>query len=314
MKTATLAIILSLLCNNLPAAIAPDGFQWTDQTINGNSYLPMEDVRKFYQFEKITKSANSIILENARIKAEFRIDDQKARLNGILYHLSEPIRIKDDNAHLSRLDLVTLIDPALRPHHHIPSKPLQTIILDPGHGGKDKGSAGLEAKLTLGVARQTRDLLQKNGYNVIMTRDDDLFIPLEERLKIINSTANAVVISLHFNSGKKEAEGIETYVMSARTPHPTVKSSTALATAIHSRCLMHLNRQKLAGHYKLEDRGIQHAAFPILKDSQHPTILIEAGFLTNETEAAVINTPAYQKNLALSITRGIETYQASIKK
>ena len=287
-------------------------FVWAPIQINGKQYLSLKKVKIFYFFNNSTVDEKTVILENRMITAEFTINSQKFRFNGIHFYLSEPVRLKDGVAHVSSLDVMTLIDPVLRPTFIRNARPTRTVILDAGHGGKDKGSAGKEAKHTLAVAQLTKQMLEKKGYTVILTRSEDIGVPLEARLKQINATGNAIVISVHFNSGKKEAAGFETYVMSAREPNPFNQASVALATAVHSRILLYLNNAKYGNDFKIEDRGIRHAKFRLLKDSKHPTILIEAGFLTNRQEAQKITSDAYQQRLATSIVRGIDTYNASL--
>lgn len=288
------------------------GFVWAPVQINGKQYLSLEALKAFYFFNKLEVIEKTVILENKIITAEFTINSQKARINGINFHLSEPARLKEGVAHVSSLDVMTLIDPVLRPSFIKNAHATTTVILDAGHGGKDKGSAGKEAKHTLAVVKLTKELLEKKGYQVILTRSKDIGIPLEARLKQINATGNAVVVSLHFNSGKKEAAGFETYVMSARQPNPFNMASVALATAVHTRSLIYLNNAKHGNDFKIEDRGIRRAKFRLLKDSKHPTILVEAGFLTNKKEAEKISSIDYQKTLASAIARGIDVYNASI--
>jgi len=139
------------------------------------------------------------------------------------------------------------------------------------------------------------------------------YIPLTS-VKIINHQNNAIVISLHFNSGSKEVSDFDTYVMSARHLHPASKASVALAAAVHTRSLIYLNNAQSANHFKIKDRGIRHARFRLLKDSKHPTILIEAGSLTHKKESLFITTEAYQQKLASSIALSIDAYKASISK
>ncbi len=283
-------------------------------TINHKEYIPLTSVRQFYQFDQETINGNQVRLQNQTATVDLTIGAQAARINGVRFFLSDPVATRHQTPHLSKLDLTRLIDPVLRPHQIKKAKSFDTVILDPGHGGADRGSAGLEAKHTLALAQLTRKTLGKKGYKVMMTRSGNERLPLSSRVAIINRLDNAIVISLHFNSGRKEVSGFETYVISARQPHPAGQASVALAAAVHTRSLMDLNHAQSGHHFKIKDRGIRHARFRLLRDSKHPAILIEAGFLTHKEEATLITTEAYQQTLAAAIAQGIADYNTAISK
>jgi N-acetylmuramoyl-L-alanine amidase len=137
-------------------------------------------------------------------------------------------------------------------------------------------------RITLAVAKLAKNQLEQKGFKDVLTREQEITVPLADRVKLFNGIKDAFVISLHFNSGKKEASGYETYVRSARQLHPANNASLALATAVHGRSLMFLNNAKYGNDFKINDRGIRRARFRLLKDSKHPAILIEAGFLSNK--------------------------------
>src|SRR5438046_5140857 len=105
-----------------------------------------------------------------------------------------------------------------------------TVVIDAGHGGHDRGGIPgqrvAEKDMTLDVALRLRNILSANGYNVIMTRSTDVFVPLGGRVAIANSYRNAVFVCIHFNAtGRSGASGIETYFYS--------RDSLPLASAIH---------------------------------------------------------------------------------
>ncbi len=307
-------VITLLLSWALHLCLSAAPFKWEPVQINGTSYISFQQLNEFYKLSEKERTGDQITLENKRARLKFTIGSQEANINDVKIFLSDPIREKDKTPHLSLLDLTSLIDPVLRPSFIKYAKPFNTIILDPGHGGADQGSANLEAQYSLAIVKKMRDLLTKKGFLVVLTRTDDSSIPLEKRVEIANQESNAILISLHFNSGDKSVHGMETYIISAKEPHPTCAPSVALATAIHSRCLLYLNNKRYGHEFGIEDRGIRHAKFRLIKDSQHPAILIEAGFLTNKEEAAKIQTESYQNTFAKSLVRGIEVYRLAIKK
>jgi N-acetylmuramoyl-L-alanine amidase len=167
------------------------------------------------------------------------------------------------------------------------------IVIDPGHGGFDRGGIPgqrvPEKSIALDVATRLKLKLQAAGYKVVMTRDTDVFVPLPSRVAIANSYRNAIFICIHFNSGTRAgANGIETYYYRS--------DSATLASNIH--------KNVIAGAPS-ENRGIRRRGYYVLRKTAIPGVLVECGFLTNPTEARLAQTLAYRDKLAENITRGI---------
>src|SRR5689334_6222688 len=168
-----------------------------------------------------------------------------------------------------------------------------TIVIDPGHGGFDRGGIPgqrvLEKNMNLDVALRLKPILEKAGYKVIMTRSTDVFVPLGTRVAIANSYPNAIFLCIHFNSASRSgASGIETYFYSTE--------SAPLAASIHS---------AVVGGAPSENRGVRRRGYFVLRKTTIPAVLVECGFLTNPTEAQFAQTTAYRQKLALEIARGI---------
>lgn len=306
------SLILILLSAGLLHS-APAKFNWKEIKIGKVAYVSLNQAKTFYTFDQLKIDGKSISLETQNVKLELTEGSQEMRMNGVKIFLSESVRKQADTHYLSKLDLVTLIDPLMRPNVMKGISDVKVIVLDAGHGGKDKGAGGLESKITLSLAKQTKKLLENKGYKVILTRNDDINVPLEKRVAIANAEKNAVVISLHFNSGDKNARGFETHIVSARKPNKWGKLGLALGVAIHSRSMLYLNN-KHGDDFQLKDRGVRHSKYRLLVDCEHPTVLIEGGFLSNAKEAEKINSEAYQKTLALAIVRGVDVFRLSLKK
>ncbi len=169
------------------------------------------------------------------------------------------------------------------------------VVLDPGHGGFDRGGiAGQrvsESVVNLDVAQRVRRQLEASGYRVVMTRNSDVFIPLGTRVAIGNSYRNGIFVCIHFNSAtRRGANGIETYFYS--------RESLALASAIH---------YNVAGGAPSQNRGVRRRGFYVLRKSSIPAVLVECGFLTNPSEAQYAQSTAYREKLATEITRGIRS-------
>ena len=168
-----------------------------------------------------------------------------------------------------------------------------TVVIDAGHGGHDRGGIPgqrvAEKDMNLDVALRLRNILSANGYNVVMTRSSDVFVPLGGRVAIANSYRNAIFVCIHFNATPRSgASGIETYFYS--------RESLPLASAIH---------YYVAGGAPSENRGVRRRGYYVLRKTSIPAVLVECGFLTNPTEAAYAQSGSYRQKLAEEIAAGI---------
>jgi N-acetylmuramoyl-L-alanine amidase len=175
----------------------------------------------------------------------------------------------------------------------------RTVVIDPGHGGHDSGANPhtiLPEKFwTLEVGRRLERNLKRAGFRVVMTRSDDTFIPLDDRVSISNRQRDAIFVSIHFNyTSRRSIHGLETYY--------TTTQSVDFARVIHSKIL------EIPG---LENRGIILAHYRVIRNNAHPAILIEGGYLTNHEDAARISSPAFLEALARKISDGIVKYRGS---
>ena len=168
-----------------------------------------------------------------------------------------------------------------------------TVVIDAGHGGHDRGGIPgqriAEKDMTLDVAQRLRNVLAANGYNVVMTRNSDVFVPLGTRVAIANSYRNAIFVSVHFNATKRSgAGGIETYFYS--------RDSLPLASAIH---------HYVVGGAPSGNRGVRRRGYYVLRRTNIPAVLVECGFLTNPTEGAYAQNASYRQKLAEEIAAGV---------
>ncbi len=174
----------------------------------------------------------------------------------------------------------------------------RTIVIDPGHGGIDRGGVPgqriSEKEMTLDVSRRLARILEGSGYRVVMTRNSDVFIPLGTRVAIANSYRGATMVSVHFNSARRSgANGIETYYYRG--------DSGALAANIH---------RHVVNAAPTENRGIRRRGFYVIRRAAVPAVLVELGFLTNPYEGRLATNAAYRQRLAEAVARGIRRQPA----
>lgn len=299
---------------------------WQTTKIEGREYVSLDSVKSFYNFTKMYRSGGSVILENPKVKMELKVGGNECLMNNVKFVFSNGIESQGDKVYVSRVDLSKLIDPVLRPNFIPNAGDFRTVILDPGHGGKDPGATnpfGTEANYNVKVAGLVKKRLEEKGYKVVMTRDTDVFQSLQQRVEFANAVKeNAVYISIHFNSGGRSARGIETFTLSppgvshygrdfrpddnqTRTGNEHDSANIALATAVHGTLLYKLSKNTL-------DRGIKRARFSVLSGVNHPAILLEGGFMTHPYEARLIENPAYQAAIANGIVDAVGKYRFAV--
>jgi N-acetylmuramoyl-L-alanine amidase len=309
----------------LGPAIAIAAAEWQVIKVNGHDYLSVDNISKFYELPaEVVPSGAKIQTETANRPLEFVSGSREAIINGARSWLCFPVIEQDGKSLVSRTDVAKTIEPLLRPHRVPDVGKVQTVVLDPGHGGHDKGQMsryGAEKDFALDTARKLRPLLQAKGLRVIMTRESDYFVPLEVRAQIANSARNSIFVSIHFNGTGDDpnATGFEIFSFTPRGAPSTSDSAIssraynmqpgstvdAQSTAL-SACIYH----SLLGHLPEYDRGIKRARFAVLRLTKVPAVLIEGGFLTERGESKLISNKDWRAKLAGAIGMGIENYQA----
>ncbi|MDI1248166.1 MAG: N-acetylmuramoyl-L-alanine amidase [Lacunisphaera sp.] len=260
----------------------------------------------------------------------FEAGSREAAWNGIRLFLGEPVLASGNALYLSPTDHTAVIRPLLDPLAVPAPGALEFIVIDPGHGGSDPGTGSRqlqEKTFTLDVARRLQQDLVQRGYRVMLTRTSDVRLArtqvtdLRRRIELANRADADLFISIHFNSlpGNPTVSGIETYALT-----PAGQSSTAMSP--RDRTVYPGNRQdhwnavlsaaihrKLLAELGAVDRGLKRARFAVLRPSECPAVLIEAGFLSNPAEARKISTPSYRQVIAEAIGEGIDDYGARLR-
>lgn len=269
---------------------------------------------------------------NRTARLVLEVNSAQAEINGIRVRLSFPFAVEKTVPLIAQFDLDTAIDPLLFPPHFTETKPIKMICLDSGHGGKDSGNRvgwHYEKNYTLPLAFEVRDQLRKAGFNVMMTRTTDKYVPLPDRPAMANKAGADLFVSLHFNATptwRDEAEGPETYCITpvgAMSSNDHVESSEFGSAVGTGPTIANRNEQKslllayqvqksLVQNLAVNDRGVKRARFAVLRDAAMPAILIEGGFMTNPAESKKIYDPAYRRRMAEAIVKGILAYQRLI--
>jgi N-acetylmuramoyl-L-alanine amidase len=218
------------------------------------------------------------------------------------------------------------------------------IVIDPGHGGDEKGATGpgglQEKDVTLDVAQRLRARLERGGgVRVVQTREDDRTLALADRTAFANESHAELFVSIHANASRKQdAKGAETYFLSYQATDAEAQAVAAmenapasggaapprqdlrlvlwdLAQAEHLRessALAESIQAELNSLLGLRDRGVRQAPFRVLMGATMPAVLIEIGFITNPEEEDKLKSPAYRESLALAIAQSVQRFREDV--
>ena len=217
------------------------------------------------------------------------------------------------------------------------------IIIDPGHGGEDSGAVAsqdiLEKEVTLDIGIRLRKLLERDAFQVLMTRQSDTTIPLKRRVELANTESADLFVSIHANWFKTPTtSGVETYYLGPTDDPHTIQlaaienkgsgytlghfhkllenvylnvrrtESRQLATSVQNQLTKSLRNL----HPKLLNRGVKMAPFLVLVSTKMPAILAEVSFLSNQAEARLLSTTEYRQGIAQALYKGIRAYTKTL--
>ncbi|HVG25187.1 MAG TPA: N-acetylmuramoyl-L-alanine amidase [Thermoanaerobaculia bacterium] len=261
---------------------------------------------------------------------------------GDAYQLDSPPRIVLDlRKAAAPVPGGTLPLPGAGPPAELPG--IRTIVIDAGHGGKEVGAIGpgglMEKDLTLAIARKLANALAaKTGARVVMTREDDSVVSLDQRTAIANQYKADLFLSVHMNAAVvKGAKGSETYFLSleasdelakkaAETENASVTSAAPSASGDLNLILWELAQQayldessqfaqaiqeELNAATGVPNRGVKQAPFKVLVGATMPAALVEVGFITNPEEEAKLQSDEFQNLMVAALTRAVQRYKTN---
>ena len=295
---------------------------WQVSRFAGRDYVSIDKIAEFYNLpRKAVPTEKNLSLARARRSLLVTLGRREVEINGVKYLLSFPVIAQEGGYWISRLDLGKTIEPAFRPELVPGVKTFTTVILDPGHGGHDKGAASpyeLEKNFALDVSRRVRDELQKAGLRVMMTRNSDAFVELQDRTAMANAKQSSIFVSIHFNaSPNRDANGLEIFCITPRGSPSTEYDELLVRDMIQE----HGNESELqsfilagAIYHSLHgssltmcDRGLKRARFAVLRATKMPAVLIEGGFLSHPADARLVASKDWRNKYAAAIATGLPT-------
>jgi N-acetylmuramoyl-L-alanine amidase len=303
-------------------ALPARAFDWETATSKGREYVSLRSFCQFYGFTYAAPSGNDRFTSHNTTghSMSLKIGSPDLYLDGVHYVMSFPIEGGDHDWLVSRMDVIKLFEPVLRPTEISGRHTIRGVVIDAGHGGSDNGAGsryGNEKTYTLDTAYRLDAILRGAGLKTVFTRRTDVFVDLYERAHIASLYPDYAFVSIHFNSAMEEARGLETYCLSPRGAASTSSAyltrgdiqklpgndydtqNILLASMVHSEII------KLNPGDGTADRGVKRARFVVIKQNVLPAILVEGGFVSNHIEAARVNRSDYRQNLAQAIARGV---------
>jgi N-acetylmuramoyl-L-alanine amidase len=293
--------------------------------------------------DKQTVPIDDMVIENIR-SAQFDehtvrvVLDVKQAHSYDVFYVENPVRLVVDvypNGSGSPLDL----SPSRRRESLSLVEQLglkvKTIVIDPGHGGKDPGAVSesglMEKDVVLDIAKRVKTLLESGeDYQVYLTRESDIYIPLEGRTAFANLKKADLFISIHINAGRRKgARGIETFYLSMASDEEasltaamenasagkTISDLSSLLYDIlkvtkvdESRELAGTIQSCLCHRTEAEDRGVKRAPFVVLIGARAPSVLVELGFMSNKQDERLLRREDYKDKLAQALAKAVGDY------
>lgn len=215
-------------------------------------------------------------------------------------------QVRTENGKTGYLRSWEVTDNKLSEKDKRPDEPMAeyVVILDPGHGGNDPGAntndeKTFEKELTLKTAKVVKEELENKGYSVLMTRSTDVFVPLSKIAAISNDSNADVFISFHYDSSGNPNEG------SGTTTFYRNKSGQALAQSVND---------QIASTLPLENRGFGVQDYQVLRENKKPAILLELGYINNDSDAAYAQSNKYHKKIGEAVYHGVTNYFLELNK
>ena len=300
-----------------PAQPAPQQVKVRYIWYKGVRFALVQDIARFYGMT-ISYYRSGMFLRSRRDTVTLQYDKRLAVVNRVSVYLTHPPILRGALVYLDEKDFLQGIDPLIR-NAPLWKHPVKTILLDPGHGGKDQGAPGvgglLEKNITLMLGHKLALLLRKCGYRVFMTRIGDSNLTLQQRVLMCEKLKPDLYISIHCNAVKnRRTMGIETYAATPQGAASTSDSKPVLTASAgnsfnrNNYRLAYEVHKNLLAFTRAPDRGVRHARFFVIRNAVCPAILIETGFVTHPKEGPLLNNTAYQEKLVNGIVSGIMAY------
>ena len=323
------AVVPTIVTQTLPAEVLIQAARPTTLSagpIVPMAWFPLESWTAEFGLEKPRRKqdgqSTTYEIAGTNFILTLTIGKNEAKWNGTEIWLGFPPRLVGGKPQIHGLDVVKNFAPLMQMSSR-PIRPNMTIVIDPGHGGDQPGTRSIvgnqfEKTYTLDWALRLKPLLEAEGWNVYLTRTNDVDVPRNERVAVAEKVHADLFLSLHFNSSfpSQDQSGLETYILT-----PSGMVSTLIRGTEDSVSVVLPNNasdeRNIQWAYRLhrgllqplhtQDRGVRRARFmTVLRYPTRPAVLIEGGYLSNPREARLIASPEYRQKLAEGVAAALK--------
>lgn len=306
------AALLALAC---AAAAQPTRIRTVARQDVRHVVLP--DVAAFYGM-RYARKGKQTTLASRYSRLVFTDSRRACVINGVQMHLAYAPAVWEGKTTLSLADFRLMLEPILR-SKKLPRQAVRTVVIDPGHGGKDPGTSKVEKTLTLQLAKRLAALLRADGFQVQFTRTTDRTTSYASRTKKAREKGADLFVSIHCNYvDSASVSGVETFILTPKnTPSTygtTARTSSSTGNGYDAQNVkLAYEVQKYVLHTtSATDRGVKRANFAVLRSLSCPGLLIETGFLSNAKEGRLLRTAAYQDKVVRGIAYGVRSYANAV--
>ncbi len=330
----------------------PDASIYSQPALFGNvQYIPLLRFSNYYNLNLDWDLVSQRIeLQKGETRIVMRPNSSFILVNGQAITLKHPVEYRDGSAYIPVESAAFISEKVfeLPKEAILPAKlhAIKTVVIDPGHGGKDPGAIGKygtrEKDVVLDISKRLKRHLEQKGLKVYLTRDKDIFIPLYKRAKIAERKNADLFISVHANASRyRRAKGFEVYYLSEATDDNAralaaaenaslkfekddMSREKSPATTVWDMKLTENRRQSKALAYsicnitsdalRMRNRGVKGARFAVLKGAIMPAVLIEVGFLTNRREESKLKQTYFRDKIANAVSRSIAEYKSEYER
>jgi len=260
---------------------------------------------------------------------EMEVASRRASFNNVNFWLSGPPARRWGHWTMLQNDVDKMLSPLLNPSAAVKNEGYRVIVLDPGHGGDDKGANDLkrgiqEKQVVLELAKDVRGILKRYNIDARLTRWQDVDLELEERCQYAAQVRADLFVSIHLNAAENDdSAGIETHILPPAgcpiTASTTINTRDRAAYAGNQHdganmALGYMLQKSLLKYTRAEDRGVRRSRFQVIKNAPCPAALVECGFISNCKEREKLMNPEYRDRIAKALAEGIIAYLNTVKR
>lgn len=317
------------LCTALSFCV-PTALQARQIQVDGQPYMDLAIVGKSFGMQTYwLKGYKTFRLRSQWTTIDFGKNGRVLELNELPIYLGFPTVESNGQLFLAAADYKQVLQPILTPQVFRNRPDIQRVVIDAGHGGKDSGARNqayglMEKNLALDVSLRLKGLLERAGFEVVMTRDSDVYLSLQQRAQMANRARADLFVSIHFNAAvSTTASGFESFALtpqyqaSSKYPRPTSRDSKRYPgndyDPWNTLITYHVERSLVQG-LGGPDRGLKRARWAVLKDLKCPGVLTELGFMSHANTAKKLRSPAYRQKLAQGLFEGIAAYRKRLQR